>query len=384
MQTSVGSSAAARLVGAIAALSLSAGSAWAGGGGQDAATLQTALDDACSALQMTSSCPQLPTLTQLVLEIAGLESAPLEVPRFENAIVPTVAVNAVNPPAGNALNPPAGSPFALSKVTPLAFISTSGSAAAVTQPGGPDANSFFYAATNGAPNLPPDSLNLVYDYPLLTNQNFAKGQFVADILVPLVVLNNNGTESEAPTTIQIRGTTGCGKVVPCVSATAVGNFGSGLKSVNASDLGLTVTLTFQQSPNSPPNSPHAIFAVQAKLIVTKSTDPAYFRTDPAYAQDPFATFLPPGFVNDELGFTPKFLGLPVGIAPYAAPKCTSVSCPPVPPPPPSSSTFPLCANIAADDGSERPAVAAFFSIGTVGTTYLSAPLVTPPQVTCPS
>jgi len=372
MQASLRSSWIARLIGAFVALSLSAGSAWAGGS-QDLGTLQDALDSACSVLQMTS-CPQLPTLTQLVLEIAGLESTPLEDARFENAIVPTVAINAVNPPAGNALNPPAGSPLALSKVAPLAFISTSGGAATVTQPGGADANSFLYAATNGAPKLPPDTLSLVYDYPPLTNPSFAKNQFVADISIPLVVLNSDGTETEAPTTIQIRGATGCGKIVPCVSATAV--FGSGQKSVNASDLGLTVTLVFQSSPNSPTS--HAIFAVQALLLVTKSNDPAYFGADPAYAQDPLAAFLPPAFVNNELGFTPKFLGLPVGIAPYAAPKCAGGSCPTTPLP----SNFPLCASIAVD-GTTQPAVAAFFSIGTIGTTYLSAPLVTPPQVSCP-
>jgi hypothetical protein len=379
MPTLVRSSGIARFIGAFAVLSLSAGSAWAGGGGLDVASLQAALDSACSALSMTASCPQLPTLTQLVLEIAGLENAPPEDARFENAISPTVAINAVNPPAGNALNLVAGSPFAPPKVAPLAFISTSGGAAAVTQPGGSDANSFFYAATNGAPNLPPDTLNLVYDFTLLTNPNFAKGQFVADISVPLVVLNSGGTESEAPTTIQIRGATGCGKIVPCVSAIAVGDFGSGTKSVNASDLGLTVTLVFQSSPNL--STPHAIFAVQAKLLVTKSTDPAYFSTDPAYASDPFAQLLKPAFKNDAPGVTPKFLGLPVGIAPYAAPQCTGGSCPT----PPQPSSFPLCASIAVDQGTAQPAVAAFFSIGTVGTTYLSAPLpaFASSQVTCP-
>ena len=37
--------------------------------------------------------------------------------------------------------------------------------------------------------------------------------------------------------------------MPCVSATAVGNFGSGPQSVRAGDLGLTVTLTFHQHAN---------------------------------------------------------------------------------------------------------------------------------------
>ncbi len=96
MQPSVGSSGIARLIGAFAALSLSAGPAWAGGAG-DLASLEAALDGACTFLQVPmTSCPELPTITQLVLEIAGLESAPPEVPRFGDGIVPTVAISKSN------------------------------------------------------------------------------------------------------------------------------------------------------------------------------------------------------------------------------------------------------------------------------------------------
>jgi hypothetical protein len=313
-----------------------------------------------------ASCPQLPTITQLALEIAGLENAPPQVVRFENGIPPTVAVYAVNPPAGF--------PFTQSNVTPLAFISPppgAGVVAQVTQPDDPNANSFFYAATDGAAGLPPTTLFLVYDYPPLTSPNFTKGQLVAQFSIPLVVLNN-GIESEAPTTIEIFGASGCGKIVPCVSAAAVGSFGT----VKATDLGLNVTLTFGPSANS--KVPHAIFGVQAKLLVTKSTDPAYFPTDPAYsimgpAPNPLHFDLT-AFTNDELGSTPKFLGLPVGIAPLAAPQCQGGSCTT----PPQPSSFPFCASIEG-----QPAVAAFYSIGTVGTTYVSAPLVPPQGVTCP-
>lgn len=377
MRGSVRSSRIFSLAAAVTAVWLcGTGSAWAGHGGGDVASLQTALNDACIALNIsnsanvTTTCPQLPTITQLVLQFAGLENAPPEAARFENAINPTVAVNAVNPPAG--------SPFDPSKVAPLAFISpsTSGGAAVVTRPDDPNANSFFYAATNGAVGQPPFTLNLVYDYPPLTNPNFAKGQFVAEISIPLVVLHSDGTESEAPITIQISSATGCGKIMPsmpCVSATAMGNFGSGLTTTDVSNLGLTVTLTFQSSPNS--SVPHAVFAVQAPLLVTKTNDPTYFGTGP------FA-FFPPAFVNNEFGFTPKFLGLPVGIAPYAAPKCPGGGACPVPLPMNFPSSFPFCASIAVN-GTVRPAVAAFLSIGTIGTTYLSALLMPPSNVTCP-
>lgn len=386
MRGSVRSSHISRLssfAGAVAALWLcGTGSAWAGHGGGDVASVQSALDAACIALNMSTdankstTCPQLPTFTQLVLEIAGLENAPPEAARFENAISPTVAINAVNPPAG--------SPFDLSKVTPLAFISPSaaGGVATVTQPADPNANSFFYAATDGAPNQPPVTLFLVYDYPPLTNANFAKGQLVANISIPLVVLNSNGTETEAPTTIVITSATGCGKPVPsmpCVSATAIPNPGSPLPSMSAASLGLTVTLTFQPSANSA--VPHAIFGVQAPLLVTHSNDLAYFLGDPVYMNNVLAP--PVAFKNDELGFAPKS-GLPVGVAPYAAPKCTSKTCPGSTTSPPPLN-FPLCASIAVD-GTVRPAVAAFFSIGTIGTTYLSVPLIAPSNVTlaCPS
>src|SRR5262249_27677757 len=164
--------------------------------------------------------------------------------------------------------------------------------------------------------------------------------------------------------------------VPCVSATAVGNFAGTLQTVSASTLGLAVTVEFRATPNA--STPHAVISVQAKLLVTKATDPAYFRSDPAYAQDPLAAFLPAALVNDELGTTPKFLGLPVGVAPFAAPGCRGNSCPSTPAP----STYPFCADVGVA-GTVRSAVAAFFSIGTAGTTYVSAPLVQSTQVTCP-
>jgi hypothetical protein len=317
----------------------------------------------------------------MVLEIAGLENTSPDIARYEGSLSPTEAINAVNPPAGSAI-----SPATLPDLSPLAFVSLPvvGSCTVpppfgVTDPGDPCANSFFYAVTDGGPNLPPTTMNLFYDYPPLTNSSFAKGQFVANLLVPLAILNS-GTESEAPTTIQIRGATGCGKTSPCISATAVGSFGS----VSAASLGLTVTMAFQSSPNS--STPHAVIQVQAPLLVTQANDPAYFtRTDTAYLPNSsqfFYPLLPTSFKNDELGFTPKG-GSPIGFAPTAAPRCSGNSdCTATNSPPPSN--FPFCATIADNGGTSRQAVAAFFSIGTIGTTYLSTPVVPPPNtVTCP-
>jgi hypothetical protein len=74
-----------------------------------------------------TSCPQLPTTTQFILELAGLENSSPDITRFENSIPPTAAINAVNPPAG--------APFALANVTPLAFVSPPNLGHAVSKPG---------------------------------------------------------------------------------------------------------------------------------------------------------------------------------------------------------------------------------------------------------
>ena len=331
MRISVRSSTVVRLIGAVTAIWLSgAGSAWAGGS-TDAGTLQATLNGICGIFGM-NSCPQLkPLITPLVLEIAALANATPEMVRYVNSVPQTAAANAVSPPAG--------SPFALANViVPLAFIS-SGGTAAVTDLNNGAANSFFLAATNGVSGLPPDTLFLFYDYPPLTNPSFARGQDVADITIPLVVLNSNGTESPAPTTIQIRGASGCGQALPCVTATAVGNFGKGTVTRNPADLGITVTLDFSTG--------HAMFGVQASLLVTRKNDPAYF-ANPNPLLYNGATF-----TVDRLGFTPKFLGLAVGAAPVAAQ---------------------FTANIANDSGANVPAVSAFLAIGTDGETLVSAPL----------
>ena len=339
MRTSVRSSMISRLAGAVAALWLSGvGSAWAGGSA-DAGALQAALgkpdgtSGLCAALHMTS-CPQLPTITQLVLEIAALANATPEMVRYANSVPQTAAVNAVNPPAGFPV-------VGLADVSvPLAFISD-GATVVVTDLNDDSANSFFYAATNGVSGLSPDTLYLFYEYLPLTNQSFAKGQFIADITVPLVVYSN-GTESPAPTMIQIRGATGCGKTSPCVSTTAIGNFGKGTVARDAADLGIIVTLDFSTG--------HAIFGVQVKLLVINSPtiDLAYF-SNPNDLLYKGATFTGTG----KLGFTPKFLGLPVGVAPVAAI---------------------YAANIANTSGASVPAVSAYLAIGTDGETLLSAPL----------
>jgi hypothetical protein len=208
------------------------------------------------------------------------------------------------------------------------------------------ANSFFYAATDGiSPSLPPTTLYLWYDYPALTKQTFTRGQDIADIQIPLTVLNSNGTESSVPTVLQFRGSTGS----PGYTVVAAGNFpGSGPPTHSPSDLGLNATLVFGASSNS--TASHAIFKVQVPLLVTGATDPAYF-------SNPISQALPAIFVTDKLGFTAKFLkppaGLPIGMAPGATQ---------------------FTANIANNGGVTVPAVNAYLAIATDGETLVSAPL----------
>src|SRR6266852_3456824 len=87
-----------RIAGAIAAFWLcGVGAAWAGDGGEDLTGLNSFISSLCSKFLNipTTSCPQLPTITQAVLEIAALENAPLELARSLGAAGP--AINVGNP-----------------------------------------------------------------------------------------------------------------------------------------------------------------------------------------------------------------------------------------------------------------------------------------------
>jgi hypothetical protein len=344
-----------RLMGAAAALwLLSVGPASAGSGGADATSFLANI--LCPFILSLSPCPSFTTATATILEIAALEAAPPEIVRAANGISPTVAVNAVNPPAGN--------PFTMSNVTPLAFISarTSSGTARVTQFGDPTANSFFYAATDGVlPSVPgtagtaPTTLYLVYDYPPLTNPTpaTANGNDLADICLPLTVLSGYGTsnvaESPLPTLLRVLNASS----PPVVAVGSCSGSGIGLPTALASDLGLGVTLTFQRSPNSA--TKHVVIEVQIPLLVTMATDPTYFGIPSI-----FSLFREPVFINDELGVTPTvnvkgIPKLPIGMSPVATQ---------------------FTANIASTSGGgvSVPAVNAYLAIAIDGETLVSAPL----------
>lgn len=469
MRGSVRSSRVSCLIGAVAALWLcGAGSAWAGGGGgADAGTVQAFLDAICGVLGVTS-CPQLPTATQAVLESSALENSPPDLIRGENSLCTvsgtllfgfprcdTLAITAANPPSRSDPRPLASSPISLaslsnpmtlpaapiavsslSSLTPLAFMSPPSGPATPVPPGTTGANSFFYAEATRA-SAQPDTLTLFFDYPPLTNPTFAKGQIIAKISLPLQVLNADGSErlvcgphgcpgsGNPPVTgsvATLRITANCNGGPGCLTANVVGDFSvpGTIETRTAADLGVEFRLVFNSSPNA--TSSHAIFEVQVPLLVTGpsnpancgnainsgTADPADCGNDPAYfgVVPIFATLangnlnsnvgcpvgMPPGvgcptginqisglptaFKTNDLGFTPGFLGKPVGISPSAAPTCIGggVCAGQVTP-----STYPFCASFWANGASPplHSAVAAFLAIGTDGTTYVSSPIPVP-------
>jgi hypothetical protein len=349
-----------------------------GGGGGDLATLQSAVNDICAGFQrmsLTMFCPQLPAITQAVLEVAGLENAPPEMIRSEFAVPPGEAATAGNAPAQP---PPSKTPFDLSTLTPVAFVMNAHGQAAATQLYDSAANSFFYAVTTFGPSGQPDTLHLFYE-DRQPNPLTLQGQNAPMISLPLTVYNTRTqAESLAVTTLQV-GVQCTGTPPACVTtATASGNFLQ--KGVSADMLGLTVSASIGSSAIS--NTPHLIIQVDVPLVVTFATDPAYF------AGTGLNPLVPPAFSTNQFGFTPKSAGLlgpgaSIGIAPYPAPACSGTASTPCANPPPATTPFGFCASLPVSGGLSR-AVGAFLAIAADGETLVSAPTVSgAPMPTCP-
>jgi hypothetical protein len=424
MLKSARSSVLSALAGAAMVLSLLVSPSWAGGGGEDAGSAQVVINDFCTFLGMTS-CPQLPTFTQGVLQIAGLQNSspnyargPVGLGECSVAGNPypfssgPISFSPCNTLALDAVNRPTPSTIGvadLAKLTPLAFTVSKQGQAVPTQPTDSSAGAFLYAVATQASGQP-DTLDLVYDYPPLTSANFTAGQIVAEISLPLQVLSR-ATGSER----LVCGASGCpGSVatlvisavcnggVSCLNAAVAGDFSVpgtlNTPSPSAAQLGLHWDVSFGTSPNS--SHTHAIFEVQVPLLVTGPSnpakcgkaissdtpdpadcgnDPAYFGVTPANATNGSSTGtptlinqltgLPTAFSTNDLGFTPPFLGQPVGIAPSAAPTTPA-------------STYAFCSSFLVKGVFNR-ATAAFYSINTDGTTNVSASIVPPAGVTCP-
>jgi hypothetical protein len=389
MSVSLGPFTLPRLARAVAALWLScAGPAWAGDGGGDLGTLNNALQNLCNNTFVGVAlpfCPQAPTITQGVLQLAAWKVVPTEMISATNSIPLGERVNAGNPsiPPVGPIPPPIttfpvqGTALSqlLTNLTPLAFISSSPGPAKATQLYSTDADIFFYAVASQTQSNQPDTLYLLYDDTAQTNANLMQGQLVAEFSLPLTVLSSNGvTERQVPATLQFRAT----HAGDCSTSTVVGDFSgasSGSQTLLAAQIGVNCAVVLAPSPLS--TTSHAIFEVAVPLIVTNATDPLYFSNPVAGVGSPFTA--------DEIGFTPAPATPPVlgangksiGIGPAAVPLG----------PPPAvgvAAVSALCANLPGDNGYHPvPAVAAYYAISTAGEALLSAAVPSASTSVCP-
>jgi hypothetical protein len=316
------------LAGALATLTLfCAGSASAGAGGvAGGGVLRIALEKICLFLGM-SSCPQVPTITQGVLELAALQTAAPDYVRGPIHLgICSVAGNSAPYPwpngpiidlqpcstiALNAVNASVSSRVAVSdlaRLTPLAFTTNQLGQAVPTEPNNPSASSFLYVVTTGVEGER-NTLSLVYDNPLQTS--FEAGQVVAKISLPLQVLSF-ADGSESLVCCGVRGSLASVAVLQIsssddgrLSAVVTGDFiGDGTQqSHSAAELGLRFPLGSPAVLASTPNSHerHAIFEVSVPLLVTgpsntakcgdaissQTPDPADCGNDPAYFGSPW-------------------------------------------------------------------------------------------------
>jgi hypothetical protein len=381
------------LVGAaIATWLCGAGSASAGDGGADVGTIQTFLDSICADFGI-SPCLKLPTVSQGVLEVAGLVYArPESIRRSQN--IPPGSVFASNPPPVPS-NPPVPlmlpvTPLAFANLalTPLAFISASTrpELPTPTQLYDPDVDSLFSAVTTygkvqGVPQ--PQVLNLFYDDLARTDVAFTNGQTIAIFSLPLVVLNPDASERPVLTKLTIKScATGSAR---CLLGAVTGDFlGNGTNQTrSAADIGVSFALVFGALPTL--THSHAIFEVQIPLVVTSVNDPVYF----SFTSPQSNIIGSPTFGPDDTGFTPAKAGIlpanaSIGIAPYPAPTTTVMI-----PPGPTTSTFGFCADLPDNSNGPHarlhPAVATFLAVATDGATLVSSPTggSSMPSLQCP-
>jgi len=404
MRARLRSSAISRFAGVVTTVWLcSNGPAWAGDGGSDTA-VQPALNAVCAAVGVTS-CPHMPTVTQVILQISGLGNAAPDFVRGPQGsfnippnatgalcvVIPSSSfsgLSACNQIVIDALNPPAASSVGasdLASLTPLAFTTGKGAPVPVTLDTS-GASSFFYAVATPDQNGEFKTLTLFFDYPVQTNSSIQKSVF-AKISLPLQVLNNDGTERlicgatpcpsvgslpPVPPVLATLQISGCSSGAGCVNglaANVVGDFSTPgtFITMSASSLDIGVSVSFAPSPNSA--SSHLILTVQVPLLVTHGRDPAYFGVPSGGTLVNQLSGLPTAFTSNVVPASG------IGVTPQAAPVCNE-DCPATT----FVTTFPFCASFAGSgsgplgSGSFHSAVAAFLSVGTDATTYVSSPV----------
>jgi len=388
VSTSVRSFAFSRLAGAVAALWLGcSGPVWAGDGGGDLGSLNNLLTHLCSSFSL-SSCPQAPSVTQGVLQLAAWYLVPTEMIRATNNIAPGAAVDAGNPSLPPAIIPTTPVTLAITEfpvtgaalsnllpnLRPLAFVGSSKGPATAAQLFNPDANKFFYAVASLAHTstqaVQPDTFYLFYESTSRTNGSLKQGQIVAKMSLPLTILSNSGTESPVTATLQFRAT----NAGDCSASTVLSTLWP--TGIAPGQIGVDCAVVFAPSPLSP--KLHAIFEVQVPLVVTMATDPLYF-------SNPIGN-IGSAFTSDEPGYSSSTVlgtnGSSIGIGPAAVPLCSATgTCPPS-----SSPVFALCADLPDKNGNGLPpipSVAAYYAISTAGETLLSAALPATSTSVCP-
>jgi hypothetical protein len=366
------------------------------GGGASLGTLQAAIDSLCAQVQgpplnLTMFCGHVPTITQAVVYLAGLESVPPEAIRYQFNVVspggpPGGSVNAGNAP--QILN---GSPLDLSTLIPLASISAPSpqGQATPTQAYDNAADNFLYAVTTVGASQAPETVHLIFEDLLQTNPNAMQGKNSAVISLPLTTFDSKtNAENLIVTTLQVSAQC-TGKASACATnaiATGTGIFpGSG---VTADKLGLTVSASFGSSLISA--TPHLFIEVDVPLVVMFATDPLYFANF-IIPQPPIEPQFSSTFPDGLPGTTPadpKILGsatLSIGMAPYPPPTCPgNTDCSASPP---ISNTFGICASLPGPLPGKvlRRSVGVFLAIATDGEALVSAPLpgaLAPQTVTC--
>jgi hypothetical protein len=374
-----------RLAGAVAVICMSGiGSAWAGDGSSGMSVYGLFLT-ICSFFPQITTCPVFPTestadpLTPIILEWAALTNNPPDQVRVDNTLcIPTgpvsglpfcsqIAINAANQPATSL---PEDFTDALAQLTPLAFISNQRTLS-VTQYGDPAANSFLYAyvAASQGGGLPfaatqgsrqPDTAVFIFDYLPGTANKISVGQPAASVTFQTAVKMHPSDTTERSVTTRLLLTPFCNGFAACLSGTIFGDFVTPgtVKAYTPAQLGMQFSVAFGSSPNSP--KPHTMLQLLAPLLVTPTTDPAYFEGSPCPTGiNPVSGYCV-AFSSPELGFTPKFLGMPIGISPLAALGPAPATPAGAPPGPPIVASF-----------FGNPAVSTFFAIGTNGVTLVS-------------
>jgi hypothetical protein len=249
-----------------------------------------------------TSCPQLLTINQVVIETAAIQSstpADTRVQRFGGLVLPNQAVDA-------------GSLPGLSN--PLAFIGSPGQAIP-TQPGNPTANSFLSATTT--PPESPTTLDLTFDFRPRT-LGFTSGEEglnVGNISVPLVVAdaaqNISETALSNPKLATLQIFADPNTCPTCVTTDIVADLTGTPTTYQLSQLGMTFS-----NDNSAPNSPNFVsnekFTVGIPLVVPadflnpQPPGPAYLFSASGYqfanglfdGIDPVANFLMADFLDD--------------------------------------------------------------------------------------